>query len=164
MSNSLRSDSAIFMLNAKSHNLSTFTNFFRLPPLGYTLSPPLALPTYSLTNPRKYVLASCTTSQAPSKFPHIFLFIRSFQRGQQGGARGGTAAFATVSEFPLGFFPICQMTGLRAVPGPATVSEFPLGFFSHLPNSGTPGSTRPCNCERVPPRMVFIFAKYKKVY
>ena len=96
---------------------------------------------------------------------HIFLSLSHvFQRGRQGGARGGTAAFATVSEFPLGFFPICQMTGLRAVPGPATVSEFPLGFFSHLPNSGTPGSTRPCNCERVPPRMVFIFAKYKKVY
>ena len=34
----------------------------------------------------------------------------------------------------------------------------------YLPNSGTPGSTRSCNCERVPPRMVFIFAKYKKFY
>lgn len=36
MSNSLRSNSAIFMLNTKSQSLSTFTNLFRLPPPGYT--------------------------------------------------------------------------------------------------------------------------------
>ena len=37
MSNSLRSDSAIFMINTKFQSLSTFTNLFRLPPPGYTL-------------------------------------------------------------------------------------------------------------------------------
>ena len=48
MSNSLRSDSAIFMLNAKFQNLSTFTNFFRLPPHGYTL--PASNPSHKLTH------------------------------------------------------------------------------------------------------------------
>lgn len=37
MSNSLRSDSAIFMINTKSQSLSTFTDLFRLPPPEYTL-------------------------------------------------------------------------------------------------------------------------------
>lgn len=36
---------------------------------------------------------------------HISLSLSHvFQRGRQGGVRGGTAAFATVSEFPLGWF------------------------------------------------------------
>ena len=155
MSNSLRSNSAIFMLNTKSQNPSTFTNFFRLPPPGYTL--PASNPSHKLTHQPLGNTPSVRPQPSPNSRPfgiskylphklslksHTCILTTphfSFQRGRQGGARGGTAAFATVSEFPL-------------------------GFFSHLPNSGTPGSTRPCNCERVPPRMVFIFAKYKKVY
>ena len=92
----------------------------RLQPFPQTHSPTLRKHA-SGQPPHKLSLKSHTCILAT---PHF-----SFQRGRQGGARGGTAAFATVSEFPLGFFPICQMTGLRAVPGHATVSEFPLGFF-----------------------------------
>ena len=148
MSNSLRSDSAIFMINTKSQSLSTFTNLFRLPPPGYTL--PASNILHKLTHqPFEINCSLHHIATIPTKYPpyyisiiHFFpskLSLSVFQRGRQGGVRGGTAAFATVSEFPL-------------------------GFFSHLPNSGTPGSTRPCNCERVPPRIFFPFAKYKKVY
>lgn len=109
----------------------------RLQPFPQTHSPTLRRklsPHHFATIPKKHPPYYISIIHFfPSK---LSLFV--FQRGRQGGARGGTAAFATVSEFPL-------------------------GFFSHLPNSGIPGSTRPCNYERVPPRMVFIFAKYKKI-
>ena len=55
----------------------------------------------------------------PKKYPpyyisiiHFFpskLSLFVFQRGRQGGVRGGTAAFATVSEFPLGWFSYFQI-------------------------------------------------------
>ena len=37
-------------------------------------------------------------------FPKIPLYL---PRGRQGGVRGGTAAFATMSEFPLDPFSVC---------------------------------------------------------
>lgn len=108
MSNSLRSNSAIFMLNTKSQSLSTFTNLFRLPPPGYTL--PASNILHKLTHqPWKLVFASCTTSQAPSKFPHIPLFITCFSAWPTRGSPRGNS-------------------GLR------NCERVPPRIFSHLPN------------------------------
>lgn len=75
MSNSLRSDSAIFMINTKFQSLSTFTNLFRLPPPGYTL--PASNILHKLTHQPFEINCRSTTSQPFLKSIHHIISLLS---------------------------------------------------------------------------------------
>ena len=137
MSNSLRSDSAIFMLNAKSLNLSTFTNLFRLPPPGYTH--PASNPSRKLTHQPFEINCRSTTSQPFLKSIHHIISLLSisspansaflfFSVADKGSPRGNSG-LRNCERVPPRIFSHLSNDGPRAVPGPATVSKFPLGFF-----------------------------------
>lgn len=75
MSNSLRSDSAIFMINTKSQSLSTFTDLFRLPPPEYTL--PASNILHKLTHQPFEINCRSTTSQPFLKSIHHIISLLS---------------------------------------------------------------------------------------
>ena len=150
MSNSLRSNSAIFMLNTKSQSLSTFTNLFRLPPPGYTL--PASNILHKLTPQPFEINCRSTTSQPFLKSIHHIISLLSISSPANSAFLFFSVADKGESEGEQrpSIFSHLPNSGIPGSTRPCNCERVPPRIFSHLPNSGTPGSTRPCNCERVP--------------
>ncbi len=119
MSNSLRSNSAIFLLNTKFQNSSTFTNFFRLPHHGYTTSHP-----GTQTFPR--------TKHLPLKRNHPAWPTRGSPRGNS-----GLRNYERVP--PRKIFHVSKQEGCRAVPGLCNCERVPPRNVFTFPNNRDAG-------------------------